>query len=70
MTCDHDVVRIFDTATGDSRIAVRLPFHVTFREDWTDGGRAVVVNRNDEVSHIVMFDRFWADAPSGSGPLK
>jgi serine/threonine protein kinase/Tol biopolymer transport system component len=57
---DHDVVRIFDTATGDSRIAVRLPFHVTFRADWADGARAVVVNRNDEVSHIVMFDRFWA----------
>jgi Tol biopolymer transport system component len=58
-TRDHDVIRIFDTATGGSRIAVRLPFHVTFRANWADGGRAFVVNRNDEVSHIVMFDHFW-----------
>ena len=55
----HDVIRIFDAATGTSRIAARLPFHVTFRAGWTDEGRAVVVNRNDEVSHIVMFDHFW-----------
>jgi len=55
----HDVVRIFDATTGASRIAARLPFHITFRADWTDEGRAVVVNRSDEVSHIVMFDRFW-----------
>ena len=55
----HDVVRVFDVATGQSRIAARLPFHVTFRAGWTDEGRAVVVNRNDEVSHIVMFDHFW-----------
>jgi eukaryotic-like serine/threonine-protein kinase len=57
---EHDVVRIFDTLTGNSRVAVRLPFHVTFRAGWVDDGRAVVVNRNDEVSHIVMFDRFQA----------
>jgi hypothetical protein len=30
-----------------------------FRAGWTDEGRAVVVNRSDEVSHIVMFDHFW-----------
>jgi hypothetical protein len=56
---EHDVIRIFDTATGQSRIAARLPFHVVFRAGWTDEGRAVVVNRSDEVSHIVMFDHFW-----------
>jgi hypothetical protein len=56
---EHDVVRVFDTATGQSRIAARLPFHVTFRAGWTDEGRAVVVNRTDAVSHIVMFDHFW-----------
>jgi len=57
----HDVIRIFDATTGTSRIAARLPFHVTFRAGWTDEGRAVVVNRNDEVSHIVMFDHFWVN---------
>jgi Tol biopolymer transport system component len=57
----HDVIRIFDATTGTSRIAARLPFHVTFRAGWTDEGRALVVNRNDEVSHIVMFDHFWVN---------
>lgn len=57
----HDVIRIFDATTGTSRIAARLPFHVTFRAGWTDEGRAVVVNRSDEVSHIVMFDHFWVN---------
>jgi len=33
---------------------------IAFRAGWVDDGRAVVVNRNDEVSHIVMFDRFQA----------
>jgi serine/threonine protein kinase len=55
---DHDVVRVFDTATRQSRIAARLPFHVAFRASWVDDGRAIVVNRSDEVSHIVMFDHF------------
>ena len=59
---EHDVVRVFDAATGESRIAARLPFHVTFRAGWTDAGRAVVVNRVDEVSHIVLFDHFWTAA--------
>jgi eukaryotic-like serine/threonine-protein kinase len=57
----HDVVRIFDTATGASRIIARLPFHVVFRASWTDERRAVIVNRNDQVSHIVMFDHFWTE---------
>jgi Tol biopolymer transport system component len=58
---NHDVIRTFDPATGDSQIVARLPFHVTFRAGWTDKGRAVIVNRNDEVSHIVMFDHFWSN---------
>jgi Tol biopolymer transport system component len=62
-TRDRDVIRVFDAATGRSRIAARLPFHVTFRAAWVDGGRAVVVNRTDEVSHVVMFDHFWAASP-------
>jgi serine/threonine protein kinase len=57
----HDVIRIFEPSTGASRIAARLPFHVTFRAGWTDDGRAVIVNRNDQVSHIIMFDHFWSN---------
>ena len=56
---DHDVIRIFDVATGESRVAVRLPFHVLFRASWVEGGKALVVNRSEPVRHIVLFDRFW-----------
>jgi eukaryotic-like serine/threonine-protein kinase len=63
-TRDHDAVRIFDVATGKSRIAVRLPFHVAFRASWVDDGRALVVNRVDQISHIVLFDRFWDNEPA------
>ena len=63
---DHDVVRIFETATGRSRVAIRLPFHVTFRAGWADSGGAVVVNRNDQVTHIVLFENFWPRGPQYS----
>jgi serine/threonine protein kinase len=56
---DHDVIRIFDVATGKSRVAVRLPFHVDFRADWVDNGKAFIVNRSEPVTHIVLFDNFW-----------
>jgi hypothetical protein len=56
---DHDAIQIFDAATGDARPAVRLRFHVMFRANWVDEGAAFIVNREDPVSHVVMFDRFW-----------
>jgi hypothetical protein len=61
---DHDAIRIFDRATGKSRVAVRLPFHVAFRASWTDGGRSMIVNRTDEATHIVLFDHFWTSQKS------
>jgi Tol biopolymer transport system component len=54
---DNDVVRIIDTPTGRSRIAVRLPFHALFRANWVDGDRALIINRIETVSHVMMFDR-------------
>lgn len=66
----HDVIRIFDATTGASRVVARLPFHVAFRAGWTDEGRAVVVNRDDEVSHIVMFDHFWVNDPDQWGRVR
>ena len=56
---DHDAVAIFDAATHQRRLAVRLPFHVAFRAAWTDNGTTLLVNRQDTISHIVLFDRFW-----------
>jgi hypothetical protein len=56
---DHDSVAILDVATHQRRLAVRLPFHVNFRAAWTDNGTALIVNRADTISHIVLFDRFW-----------
>jgi Tol biopolymer transport system component len=58
---EGDVVRIFDSATGKARVAARLPFHVIFRANWVDGDRALVVNRLDRISHVVMFDGLGTD---------
>jgi uncharacterized cupredoxin-like copper-binding protein len=54
-----DAVAILDVATRKQRIAARLPFRIVFRAAWADSGTAFIVNRNDFMSHIVMFDRFW-----------
>ena len=54
-----DAVTIVDVATRKQRIAARLPFRIVFRAAWADNGTALIVNRNDFMSHIVMFDRFW-----------
>jgi hypothetical protein len=35
------------------------PFRIDFRAGWTEGGKALIVNRAQTVSHIVMFDHFW-----------
>jgi Tol biopolymer transport system component len=58
---DRHAILVFDTATGQSRTAVRFsePFLIEFRAGWTDGGRALIVNRRQTNSHIVLFDRFW-----------
>ena len=54
------VIRVFDTATGESRVAARLSFRTLFHVSWTDSDRAFIVNRFEPVSHIVLFDRFWS----------
>ncbi len=58
---DPDAIRVYDVATGKPRTAVRFakPFGMLFRAAWVDGGRAFIVNRQENVSRIVMFDRFW-----------
>ena len=64
---DRDAIWMFETATGKSRPVVRFsePFRIFFRANWVDGGKAFIVNRYRNVSHIVMFDRFWADPEMG-----
>jgi hypothetical protein len=52
-------IHVLDTATGRAQVVARLPFTVQFRADWADEGRALIVNRVDTNSHIVLFDRFW-----------
>jgi Tol biopolymer transport system component len=58
---DRDAIWIFEAATGKSRPAVRFPeaFRIFFRANWVDGGKAFIVNRYRNISHIVLFDRFW-----------
>jgi len=60
-----NAVAILDVATHKQRIVARLPFPIVFRASWADNGTALIVNRNEPVSHIVMFDRFWN--PRGAG---
>ena len=52
-------ILVFDTATGDEDLVAMLPFDVVFRASWVDGDSALVVNRQQVATHIVLFDRFW-----------
>jgi WD40 repeat protein len=60
---DRDAIWTFETATGKSWLAVRFsePFRIFCRANWVDGGRAFIVNRYRNISHIVLFDRFWVN---------
>lgn len=62
---DRDAISILEAATGKSRVAVRFPgpFRIYFRASWVDDGKALVVNRFQITSHIVLFDRFWLQQP-------
>jgi Tol biopolymer transport system component len=65
---ERSVIWTLDPASGEPRIAVRFPDPVplSFRASWADQGRALVVNRSQQVSRIVLFDRFWEQgAPKG-----
>ena len=57
---NREAIWIFDVATGEGRVAARFParFRFLFRAAWTDGDRALVVNRFDVTSHIALIDNF------------
>jgi serine/threonine protein kinase len=57
----RDAIWVLDTTTGSHRVAVRFqtPFDIDFRASWVDDGTAFIVNRREDSSHIVLFDRFW-----------
>lgn len=57
----RDAIWVLDTTTGSHRVAVRfqIPFDIDFRVSWVDDGTAFIVNRREDSSHIVLFDRFW-----------
>jgi Tol biopolymer transport system component len=63
-TSDRDAVWVYDVTTGAKRVAARFPqqFHINFRANWVDDGRAFIVNRIETTSHVVLFDRFWQGA--------
>ncbi len=56
---DRDAILILEAATGKLRLTVRLPFHIVFRADWVENDRSFIVNRQEQVSHVALFDRFW-----------
>jgi Tol biopolymer transport system component len=47
---------VLDTDTGEHRPVASLPFPLTFRANWVDGDSALIVNRVETTSHIVLFD--------------
>jgi dipeptidyl aminopeptidase/acylaminoacyl peptidase len=58
---DRYAIQVLDVASGKGETLVRLSFNINFRAAWTDEGTALIVNRLDAVSHVVLFDRFWDD---------
>lgn len=58
---DLNAIWLYEAATGKSRVVVRFPetFQILFRASWVDDGSAFIVNRQQTISHIVLFDRFW-----------
>ena len=63
----RDAIWVYDVGSGTGRLVARFPqqFHIAFRASWIDGGRAFLVNRYEEVSHIVLFDRFSQPSKPG-----
>jgi Tol biopolymer transport system component len=59
-TQDADAIWIVDAQTGQSRLAAKLPppFHMIFRAGWADHGKSVIVNRTENISHIVLLENF------------
>jgi Tol biopolymer transport system component len=51
-------VWIFDTESGEGRIAVQFPapFPMVFRACWTRDGKSLIVNRNLTRSHIALLE--------------
>jgi Tol biopolymer transport system component len=47
---------VLDTDTGEQRTVASLPFSLNFRANWVDGDQALIVNRVETTSHIVLFD--------------
>ena len=57
-TPNGDDIWVIDALTGKALVAVQFsePFRLYFRASWVDAGTAFVVNRQREVSHVVLFD--------------
>jgi hypothetical protein len=60
---NQGILLVLETTTGDARTLARLPFPALFRAAWVDNDRAVIVNRQQVQSHIVLFDQFWQAEP-------
>ena len=47
-------ILVVDTETGAEHVAADLPFWMTFRASWVDGDSALVVNRQENDTHLVL----------------
>ena len=55
-----DSIWIFDAQTGQGRLAAQFPgrFHMIFRAGWARDQKSLIVNRVENVSHIVLLENF------------
>jgi serine/threonine protein kinase len=60
---DRVAIHFVEVGTGASRVVAKLPFNAIFRASLVENDTALIVNRSDRISHIVMFDRFWTSDP-------
>jgi len=52
-------IAVLDAETGAERTVAWLAFPASFRAIWVDGDQALIVNRVEPISHIVLFEGFW-----------
>lgn len=50
---------VFDTFSGQRQTVAVIPFDAIFRASWVDDERALMVDRLENTTHLVLFDRFW-----------
>lgn len=53
-----DSLWIVDAQRGESNLAVTfsVPFHMVFRAGWSKDGKSLIVNRQENIRHLVLLE--------------